>query len=390
MQQALDELGLSRRRVIGSAPEALAAIARALVAIEANTSAAQVMLTVMGRPPDKMVIPWSEASIGGNSVTSMLTATQLHRLEARLRGLWPPGAGALGTAAALAAAVVPVRHALEVHELLVVRAVVVHHREQRDLVLGGGPQHAGRVHEVAVGLDADRKPPEVAVGDKDYEALNATGALAHYEKAIAADPRNFEAFWKASRSAVDIGSYSADASRRSTLFSSAERYARQAIALNPANAEGHFALARALGKTALAQSPRGRVKYATEVRSHALECLKINPKQPGCLHVMGMWNAEVMRLNGFTRMMAKNFLGGQVFGSASWPEAKRYMEESVANEPDRIAHHLDLAGVYRDMGDKTKALAEYQAVMKLPNIEADARRYNWLGGTSGPLATSAK
>ena len=61
---------------------------------------------------------------------------------------------------------------------------------------------------------------------------------------------------------------------------------------------------------------------------------------------MGMWNAEVMRLNGFTRMMAKNFLGGKVFGQASWPEAKRYMEESVANEPDRIVHRVDLAGVY--------------------------------------------
>jgi len=102
-QQALDELGLSRRRVIGSAPEALAATARALVAIETNASAAQVTLTVMGRPPDRMVIPWSEASIGGNSVTSMLTAAQLHRLDTRLRGLWPPGAGALGTAAALVA-----------------------------------------------------------------------------------------------------------------------------------------------------------------------------------------------------------------------------------------------------------------------------------------------
>jgi malate dehydrogenase len=102
-QQALDELGLSRRRVIGSAPEALAATARALMAIEASSSAAQVMLTVMGRPPDKIVIPWSEASIAGNSITSMLTAAQLHRLETRLRGLWPPGAGALGTAAALVA-----------------------------------------------------------------------------------------------------------------------------------------------------------------------------------------------------------------------------------------------------------------------------------------------
>jgi Tfp pilus assembly protein PilF len=90
---------------------------------------------------------------------------------------------------------------------------------------------------------------------------------------------------------------------------------------------------------------------------------------------MGMWNAEVMRLNGFTRMMAKNFLGGKVFGSASWPEARRYMEESVANEPDRIVHHLDLAGVYRDTGDKAKARAEYEAVMKLPNADFNDRHY---------------
>ena len=101
MQRAFDELGLPRRRVLGSAPEALAAIARALVAIEAKGSSAQVILTVMGRPPDRMVIPWTEGSIGGQSVMSRLTASQLHRLETRLRGLWPPGAGALGTAAAL-------------------------------------------------------------------------------------------------------------------------------------------------------------------------------------------------------------------------------------------------------------------------------------------------
>src|SRR4029079_2167014 len=123
-------------------------------------------------------------------------------------------------------------------------------------------------------------------------------------------------------------------------------------------AEGHFSMARALGKTALSQSPKGRIKYATEIRSQALECLRIEPKHAGCLHVMGMWNAEVMRLNGFTKMIAKNFLGGAIFGTANWNEAKRYMEGSVANEPDRIVHHVDLAGVYKDMGDKAKARAE--------------------------------
>lgn len=101
MQQAFHELGLSRRRVVGSAPEALAATARAMVAIEARAASHQVALTVIGDPPDRMVIPWAEASIGGNSISSMLTASQMHQLERRVRGLWPPGPSALGTAAAL-------------------------------------------------------------------------------------------------------------------------------------------------------------------------------------------------------------------------------------------------------------------------------------------------
>ena len=65
---------------------------------------------------------------------------------------------------------------------------------------------------------------------------------------------------------------------------------------------------------------------------------------------MGMWNYNVMRLSGMTRFMAKTFLGGKVFDSANWDDAQRYMEESVANEPDRLVHHLDLARVYAARG----------------------------------------
>lgn len=215
----------------------------------------------------------------------------------------------------------------------------------------------------------------IALGDKEYVAMNAPAALAHYEEAIKADPKNYEALWKASRSAVDLGSFERNDKNRESDFKSAELYARRAVEVNPGDAEGHFNLARALGKNALTQGPRARIKYATEVRAHALECLKINPKHAGCLHVMGMWNAEVMRLNGFTRMLAKNLLGAKVFSSANWNDAKRYMEESVANEPDRITHRVDLAGVYRDMGDKEKARAEYQAAMKLPNRDYNDRHY---------------
>ncbi|MDQ6769678.1 MAG: hypothetical protein M3Z54_06795, partial [Gemmatimonadota bacterium] len=160
----------------------------------------------------------------------------------------------------------------------------------------------------------------IALGDKEYVAMNAPAALAHYEEAIKVDPKSYEALWKASRSAVDLGQAERNDRTRENEFKSAELYARRAVEVNPADAEGHFNLARALGKNALTQGPRARIKYATDVRDHALECLKINPRHAGCLHVMGMWNAEVMRLNGFTRMLAKNLLGGKVFGSANWNE----------------------------------------------------------------------
>jgi tetratricopeptide (TPR) repeat protein len=215
----------------------------------------------------------------------------------------------------------------------------------------------------------------IALGDHEYVALNATSALNHYVEAIKLEPNNYDALWKAARSAVDRASYDESGETQTKLFALAETYARAAVAANPGDAEGHFHLARALGKRALSLGVRQRIKYATEVRAHALDCLKIDPKHAGCLHVMGVWNAEVMRLNGFTRMIARNLLGGKVFGSANWADAQRYLEESVANEPNRIVHHLDLAAVYKDRDDKVKARAQYQAVIDLPIADYNDKHY---------------
>jgi malate/lactate dehydrogenase len=101
MQLSVSELGVGRSRFLGSAPEAFAAVARSLVAIEARGSASQVTLAVLGNPPSHVVIPWAEASIAGHSVSSRLTPPQLHVVESRLKALWPPGPTALGTAAAV-------------------------------------------------------------------------------------------------------------------------------------------------------------------------------------------------------------------------------------------------------------------------------------------------
>jgi tetratricopeptide (TPR) repeat protein len=204
----------------------------------------------------------------------------------------------------------------------------------------------------------------VALGDREYTAMNPSAALPHYEAALTAEPDNYEALWRASRTAVDLGEFETDKGRRTELFKRGEELARRAVAANPNDAEGHFHLARALGRTALTLGSRDRVKYAGEVRSHAMAALELDPRHPGALHVMGMWNAEVRRLSGISRMIAKNFLGGKVFGEANWQDAVRYMEEAVAVEPTRCTHRVDLARIYVDVGDKAKARENFEACVR--------------------------
>ena len=214
----------------------------------------------------------------------------------------------------------------------------------------------------------------IAMGDRDHTALNAPGAFQHYQEAIKIEPKSYEALWKAAREAVDVGEYGAQAVRDS-VYPLAEQYARRAVEANPNDAEGHFHLARALGKKALSLGKRDRVKFAGIIRAEALESLKHDPKHPGALHVMGMWNYNVMQLSGMSRFMAKNFLGGKVFGSANWDEAQRYMEQSVAVDPVRLVHHLDLARVYAARGNSAKAREQSELTVGGARTEYNDRHY---------------
>ena len=189
------------------------------------------------------------------------------------------------------------------------------------------------------------------------------------------DTTSYDWLVNAAHHAVDSGEFNASDADRKRQFQAAEQYARRAVAANPNDAEGHFQLARAIGKNALSMGTRDRIKYAGEVREHALAALQANPKHAGANHIMGIWNAEVMRLSGLSRMIAKNFLGGKVFAEANWNNALKYLEESVALEPNRITHRLDLAGVYRDRDQKAKAVELYEWIAKAPATDFNDAKY---------------
>lgn len=99
VEKGVTELGIARMRLIGSAAEALRSAVLAITALEAGAAPADLSLSVLGRPPQQIIVPWDEASIAGRTATQVLSAAQLARLDARIARLWPPGPYALASAA---------------------------------------------------------------------------------------------------------------------------------------------------------------------------------------------------------------------------------------------------------------------------------------------------
>lgn len=227
----------------------------------------------------------------------------------------------------------------------------------------------------AVGLSAQSVAEHIALGDRATAAFNPTEALRHYEAAIALESANGDALGRASRASVDLGEGLKDKVRRMELFAQGEQFARRATAAAPNDAEAHFHLARALGTAALSVGVRERVRYATEIHAEAERSLKLQADHPGALHVLGVWNAEVMRLSGIERFFAKRFLGGKVFNQANWKDAVTFMERAVEVDPTRITHKLDLARIYVDVGSKDKAREFYQQVIRDPKTDVNDDMY---------------
>jgi tetratricopeptide (TPR) repeat protein len=187
----------------------------------------------------------------------------------------------------------------------------------------------------------DQAHPMAAGAQLDPEA-----EARRFESALSRDSMDYEANWRGSIALVDLGERFPDSGKnrqRDSLYSLAERYARRSVAVRPGDANGHFALADALGHTSLTRGGRERLKLAAEIRAEALKAIELDPRHDGAYHVLGRWNAELMRVSGVSRFFAKKFLGAAIFDSASWENAISLMQRAVALDPKRIYHRLDLA-----------------------------------------------
>ncbi len=209
----------------------------------------------------------------------------------------------------------------------------------------------------------------VAEADAAHTALRPGEALEYLEQALQIRPDDFEALWRAAREAVNLGMLTPSGDEAKRTFESAEAYAHRAREANPRSPRGGEWLAIALGRRALEEGPRTRVRLAVQIREVALATLALDSTNAGAQHVLGEWNAQIRRLSGIERWMARKFMGGGVFEQANWQDAVDHLQKAIQYDPPGLIHYLDLAKVYRDLGRDEDARQALRQVLERPAAE---------------------
>lgn len=221
-------------------------------------------------------------------------------------------------------------------------------------------------------LGAQGVKDHVAMGMAAVQVHDLPTALAHYEAALALDSLAFEPNWRAALVLLDQGEQIPDSVKspeRDSLYARAERLARHAVAADSLGADGHFALAAAVGRASLTMGKQERIRRARVIRDEAQRAIALDPRHDGAYHILGRWNAEIMRLSGLSRFFARRILGAGIFGDASWEGAVSNMERAVALDPGRLYHRLELAEIYADRKRYDDAQSQLGELAALPDRE---------------------
>jgi tetratricopeptide (TPR) repeat protein len=222
---------------------------------------------------------------------------------------------------------------------------------------------------IPAGASAQGPADHVALGVTADEARDVRTALQHYQAALDQDSTDYQANWRGAMALLTLGEQIPGTSKnpeRDSLYALAERYANRAVRSDPAGADGHFALAAAIGRASFSLGKKDRIRRAAVIQREALRTLALNPVHDGAYHILGRWNAEIMRTSGISRFFAKNFLGAGVFNQASWAKAIYNMEKAAELDPGRIYHRLELAEIYADRSRVKDAETQLRVIDSLP------------------------
>jgi tetratricopeptide (TPR) repeat protein len=182
-------------------------------------------------------------------------------------------------------------------------------------------------------------------------------------------PADYEARWKAARSAVVLGIMASSEPEKEHWLERSVRHADEAVERTPEGQDGLYWSVASKGWLAMTvDNPIRTADLADEVLSGARRLLDREPEHAGAHHALGKLHYEVLNLSRIERFLARHLLGVDVLDFASWDVSIRHLERAVALEPDMLIYRLDLAMSYERSGRSDDAVHALRSVLTLPSL----------------------
>ncbi|MBI1342583.1 MAG: hypothetical protein GC171_06600 [Terrimonas sp.] len=191
--------------------------------------------------------------------------------------------------------------------------------------------------------------------DRLESSLNESAAYEKFKLALKTDHRNYYALWKCSELCSRIGRRQATRGKQMDFYKAGRIYAESAIRVDPAQADGYYALSVAMGRLAMMESGNDRIKAVKAIKENADKALAINPTHGRAWHVLGKWHYEVSNLNAVEKAALKIFYGG--LPKSSLKESIKAYEKAMQYEPAFALNNLELAKAYHRNNQDDKAIA---------------------------------
>lgn len=203
-------------------------------------------------------------------------------------------------------------------------------------------------------------------------SLDEMGAYNKFRDVLKNDPRNYYSLWKCSELCSRIGNRQTDKQAKIDYFKAAKIYAETAIKVNPAGADGYYALSVAMGRSALISTGSQRIVAVREIKTNAEKAIKINAQHGRAWHVLGKWHYEVSDLNAIEKAGLKIMYGG--LPKASLKESITAYENARSHEPLFALNTLELARAYHRDGQDAKAIILLKELPSIPPRTQDDPR----------------
>jgi tetratricopeptide (TPR) repeat protein len=203
-------------------------------------------------------------------------------------------------------------------------------------------------------------------GDSLLDSYQYLAAINYFDSVSRADSSSCEASWKLAMS-LNLFAELVPKDDQLAYYERGEAAARHAIELDSTEAEGHFQLARSLGKIALFKGVFKSIGLAKQVKKEAEITLELNPNHDGAYHILGRWNREVAQKPKFLR-------APMGLGSANKDVGLEMFQKAIELRPNFIHHHLEYGISLLDKKRKDEARKQFQICLELePHGPLDAK-----------------